>query len=186
MVFVPNFTEGVQAPAASLPDQTKNGTEVIREDNATEPTNVAQTCSLEDFFFLGKDLFIPLGIVRWDGVWIHVSATFVDLEDLPGNVLVKMEHEKDSKCWLSKAYVVVTVEENQDNTASGWQEHQPIFSEDIREEQSTTIADSDFVLVFLDVTVERGKINVRRSLVDADIGVRGLEDTVNINECCNG
>ena len=95
MILIPNLTKGVQAPTISLPNQSKNGTEVVGEDNTTKPTNVTQTCSLEDFFFLTKDLFAPLGIVCWDRVGVFIGATFVYFENLPSDVLMEMEHEKE-------------------------------------------------------------------------------------------
>lgn len=63
MIFIPNLTKGIQTPGTSLPNQSKDSTEVVGEDNATKPTNVAQTCCLKDFFFLTEDLFGPFGIV---------------------------------------------------------------------------------------------------------------------------
>lgn len=95
MIIVPNLAEGIQAPAAALPDQSKDGTEVVREDNATEPTDVAQTCSLEDFFFLLKDLFGPLGVVCWNFVGVLVGTTLVDLQDLLSNVLMERGQDTD-------------------------------------------------------------------------------------------
>jgi hypothetical protein len=72
---------------------------------------------------------------------------------------------------------VVAVEEDKEGANGGWQEQKPILGEDIRVQQSTTVADSDSVLMFLIVSVQRCQVDVGGSFVDVDIVMRGTEDT---------
>jgi len=87
MVFVPKLGEWIQAPGITLPDQTKNGREIVGEDDETEPTAVDQSGSLEDLLFLlNDDLGTVWGIGR-DGIRVLPRSALVDLQELLGDVL---------------------------------------------------------------------------------------------------
>lgn len=79
-------------------------------------------------------------------------------------------------------YVVIAAEEHKDHTNSGRQKEQPVFCEDVRIQKTTSIADTDFILRFLVVSVERGQINVRGSLVDVYVVMGCAEDAVTCSQ----
>jgi len=87
VVFLPEFGEWIQAPGITLPDQTKNGREIVGEDDETEPTAVDQSGSLEDLLFLlNDDLGTVLPVGR-DGMGVLPRSALVDLQELLGDVL---------------------------------------------------------------------------------------------------
>lgn len=55
---------------------------------------------------------------------------------------------------------MISVEADKNNTARGGEKHQPILSKDVGVHESTAVADTDFVLILLDITIEGSKINV--------------------------
>ena len=87
MIFFPKLAERIQAPTVALPDQAKNGREIVGENDETKPTAVDRSCDLEDFFFLIHDDLVAVGRVLWDGVWVMPGSALVDLQELPGNIL---------------------------------------------------------------------------------------------------
>lgn len=91
--------------------------------------------------------------------------------------MFRLKRELDQNIKVISTDVVVTIEENQDDTTCRGQEHQPVFCEDIRVKQATSVADSDFVLVLLYVTIKRCKVDIRRRLINVNVCVRCLEDT---------
>ena len=70
-----------------MPDQTKNGGEIVGENNGTEPTTVDQLGGLEDLLVLLNDDLSAVWSVRWDGIRVLPRSTFIDLQELLGDVL---------------------------------------------------------------------------------------------------
>jgi hypothetical protein len=87
MIFLPKLAKWVQTPTVSLPDQAKDGREVVRENDETKPAAVDGSCDLEDFFFLLDDNVAAVWSVGWDGGWVLPRSTLVDLQELLGDVL---------------------------------------------------------------------------------------------------
>ena len=87
VIFLPKLAEWVQAPAIALPDQAKNGREIVRENDETKPTAVDRSRDLEDFLFLVHDDFGAVFGVRWNGVWILPRSALIDLQELLGDIL---------------------------------------------------------------------------------------------------
>lgn len=76
-------SEWIQTPAASLPDQTEDGTEVIRENDGSEPTTIDEACCLEQLLLLGQEL-------RTAGAKsgrVYEGTFFVDFEQFFHDVL---------------------------------------------------------------------------------------------------
>ena len=74
------------------------------------------------------------------------------------------------------AYVVIAVEQNQQDADGGGKHTQPALREDIRVQQTPTVADADFVLFLLVDAIERGEVDVGGRLVDVGVLVRCAED----------
>ena len=87
MILSPKLCEWIQAPGSALPDQTKNGREIVGEDDGTESAAIDQPGSSEDLPFLLNDDLSALCGVSWDGVWVLPCSTLIDLQELLGDVL---------------------------------------------------------------------------------------------------
>jgi len=83
------YSERVQTPTTSLPDQAQDTTEVIREHYAGEPSCVAEAGNLEDFLLLGEKNLILLGVLIGEGSGINKGTAFVNLQKFLGDVLLK-------------------------------------------------------------------------------------------------
>ena len=81
MIEIADLLEGIQAPAASLPDEAEDGGDVVGEDRGTEPATVNQTRSLEDLFVLAGE------IVSRERAGVFVGRTLVELQDLVCDIL---------------------------------------------------------------------------------------------------
>ena len=79
---------------------------------------------------------------------------------------------------LLNGMVVETVQHDQQHTASRREGLKTGLGEGVGL-QFTILVGSDQVLLLLDVTVQNGKVQIGRSLVDAGVAVVGLEDI-----CC--
>ena len=96
MILLPELAEHVQAPGIPLPDQAKNGREVVGKDNHTEPTAVNRPCGLEDLIvLLGDDS--SAAFACGDGSWVVPRFAFVDLQELLSDVLDMMKSGSDWK-----------------------------------------------------------------------------------------
>ena len=87
VIFAPELGEWIQAPGVALPDQTKNGREVVGEDDETEPTAVDQSGSLEDLLFLLDNDLSTVWRVGRDGIRVLPRSAFVNFQELLGDVL---------------------------------------------------------------------------------------------------
>lgn len=87
VIFLPKVAEYIQAPAVSLPDQTKDGREIIRENNEAKPAAVDRSRDLEDFFVLVPNKLGAVLPVLWDGVRVLPRLALVDLQKLLGDIL---------------------------------------------------------------------------------------------------
>ena len=74
------------------------------------------------------------------------------------------------------AYVVIAVEQDQENTDGRREQKQPILRERVGVQHTTAFAISDFVLFLLIDTIEGSKVYVGGRLVDVDIVMIGSED----------
>jgi len=90
MIPVPELAEYIQAPGVPLPDQTKDGREIVGENDETEPTAVDQSCRLEYFIVL-LDL-----VACGKRPWVPPRPTLIDLQEFLGDVLDRM---KDGSGW---------------------------------------------------------------------------------------
>ena len=97
MIFFPKLGERIQAPSVALPNQAKNGREIIGENDKTEPAAVNQPCGLEDLLFLLNDDLGAFWGVCWDGVWVPPRSAFVDLQELLGDILDVFGNVSDRK-----------------------------------------------------------------------------------------
>ena len=77
---------------------------------------------------------------------------------------------------------MIAVEQNQEDGDGGREKKQPILGENIRVQQTTTTACSNFILFILVGTVEGSEVNIGRSVIDVDIVVIGSEDAGNREE----
>jgi hypothetical protein len=75
---------------------------------------------------------------------------------------------------------VVPVEQHQKSADRWRQQQQPVLREGIRMQLSTTILNTNEVLVLLVISVERGKVDIRGGLVDVHIAVGSSEDAVQL------
>ena len=79
--------------------------------------------SLEDLLILLNQLGPGLGIIRRKGFGIDPSATFVDFQQLGGNVL-RDRYPYQEDIWEclgdNLTYVMVPIEQNQDRAHGGW------------------------------------------------------------------
>ena len=87
MVFLPELAEYVQAPGISLSDQAKDGREIVRKDNETEPTAVDRPRSLEDLIVLLNNKIGTIWEIGRNGTWVSPRSAFIDLQKLLGDVL---------------------------------------------------------------------------------------------------
>lgn len=87
MVPLSKLAKWVQTPAIPLPDQAKNGREIVREHDEAEPSAVDQSCGLEDFLLLPYDDLVAFWRVERNGVRVPPSSTLIDLQELLGNIL---------------------------------------------------------------------------------------------------
>lgn len=96
MILLPKLAKHVQAPGIPLPDQAKNGREVVGKDNHTEPAAVNRPCGLEDLIvLLGDDCIV---VSAWgDGIRVVPRVAFVDLQEFLSNVLDVMKSGSDWK-----------------------------------------------------------------------------------------
>jgi hypothetical protein len=81
------YSERIQTPGTPLPHQAQNTAEVIREHYRAKPTAIDKASNLEYFLFLGQELRVFLGIFGSESGRIYISATLVDLQKPPCNVL---------------------------------------------------------------------------------------------------
>jgi hypothetical protein len=74
-------SKGIQDPTASNPHQTKNAAEIVRKDDASKPSAIAQPSDLEYLFVLRlQSLGTQFGRIA-------PCSPFVDLKDRFSNVL---------------------------------------------------------------------------------------------------
>ena len=97
MIEFPELAEWVQAPSITFPDQAKNGREVVRENDETEPAAVDQPSGLEDLLFLFDDEVSAVFCAGWDGIRVLPRSALVDLQELLGDILDEMSNELDQK-----------------------------------------------------------------------------------------
>ena len=95
MIFLPELAEYIQAPSVPLPDQAKNGGEVVGENDEAEPAAVDQPCGLEDLIILFSDDPGTTLCVCRDNVWVLPRFAFIDFQELLGNVLDVMKGRSD-------------------------------------------------------------------------------------------
>jgi len=120
MILIPELAEDIQAPGVSLPDQAENGREIVGENDETKPATVDQSGGLEDFLFLLNDDFSSVWCVFGDGVWVLPCSAFINLEEFLSNILDAMKSESKRTSWeQGGTYVVIAVEQNQENADSG-------------------------------------------------------------------
>ena len=93
-----------------------------------------------------------------------------------------VDQTRDRAFGRGDAYVVVTVEQNQENADGGREQKQPILREHIRVQQTPTVAHADLVLFLLVDAIEWCKIDIGGGLVDVDVIVRCAEDAENKQE----
>ena len=87
MIFGPELGEWIQAPGITLPDQTKNGREIVGKDDEAKPAAVDQSGSLEDLLVLLNDVLGTVWRIGRDGIRILPRSALVDLQELLGDVL---------------------------------------------------------------------------------------------------
>ena len=87
MIFPPKLAEWVQVPAVALPNQAKNGREIVGENDETEPAAVDQPCSLEYFIILLGNDTATACFVAWDGVWVLPRSALIDIQELLSDIL---------------------------------------------------------------------------------------------------
>lgn len=97
MIFLSELAENIQTPGIPLPDQAKNGREIVGENNETKPAAVNRSRGLEDLFFLLNDGFSAVWCVGGDRVGVLPRPAFIDLEEFLSNVLDWVNSESDQK-----------------------------------------------------------------------------------------
>ena len=70
---------------------------------------------------------------------------------------------------------MIAIEENQENRDSGREQEQPLLCEHIGFQHTTPVELANLLLLILISTVERGEIDVGRSVIDVDVTVIGSE-----------
>lgn len=81
----------IETPTVALSNQSEDSAKVVREHGRSKPGCVNQTCSLEQVFFLIEELRCALGVVGRNAVRIDVGSSLINLKQLLGNVLDKVE-----------------------------------------------------------------------------------------------
>ena len=87
VVCVADLLERIQAPTVALPDQTEDGSDIVRKHRGTEPRTINQARGLEDVLILLRKLGTERGVVGRNGVWVCIRPALVDLEQLLGDIL---------------------------------------------------------------------------------------------------
>ena len=75
------------------------------------------------------------------------------------------------------AYVMVPVEEGEQDADRGREQQQTVLGESVGDEKAAPIPDADLVLGLLVVSVQGREIDVGGRVVDVDVLVGGAEDT---------
>lgn len=143
----------------------------------SEPTAVDQSGNLEDFLLLFNEGRLVLGVVLLVHRGMAPFAALVNCQKFVGYVLIETIRLLPS-LKSHNTYIVVATEQNEQGANARGKEQESVLAECVGKYLSSTVSDSDFILLLLIVTIERGKVNVGACFVDAIVLVGRAENTV--------
>lgn len=119
------YLQWVKSPSIPVPDQTKNGTNVVTEDDLHEESAVDEPCAVKYFIVLSQFLRLVLGRR------VLISSTLVDIENFSGNILnIKFSREVNGENKIV-THIMVSTQKNQKSTCRRGHQKQPAIRKDI-------------------------------------------------------
>ena len=125
-------TEGIQAPGATLANEAEDAANVVRKDRTSEPRAIDEARRLEDLLFLIGNLLYAVRILQGDIIWVLPRATLINLKQFVCDVLNVTINNGRSVIARSRTYVVIAVEQHEQNADSGWKQEKTILGKCVR------------------------------------------------------
>jgi hypothetical protein len=167
-------SEGVQAPCASQPDQTKNAGKVVGKNSRAEPRAVHKTGGAKDLLVLLPESQI---LLSERALWVLLPITaFVNLKELLCDVLKGSVRSRSAAPCINWTCVVVAVEQDKKGANSRRQQEKAILCERVRLQDATAVVNANLVKRVRVMPVQRRQVNVGRGFVHVGFLVRSAED----------